>query len=810
MDEDAVEIVHLDVGFQLDLLFAAQGAARCGGQRVDPLPAGLQHLPGRGQAAVVGGSAAVGHELGRQGFFLFGGLLAGRLQRGEPAAQSIEVCGSGLRGLLVLQGLHGSFGGSDGVFRSAAGGFGLLHAGAQGSALGRQVGDCLLGLGAAGRCGLPGFGDLLFQRRSRSFAGSGSLFGRGCCRFQGGALGRFGLAGGIQPGAAGAVGGSLLQGCAVLGLCGLERGGLLGKSRFQQGHGQSDRPLRRGEAFGQKAFGVPAEGGFALPLGGEGFAGGGRAVLRGAVCCFGRLLGSSHLRLGGGGVRQRCFGRVVDTAADGAGGAFGKALRQKSGLCVQKRPLAGVPLRVGSVLRGGCGAVGVLCLSDCVGAALVFGQALGQRGEGGLPAGKLLGLSGQGHVPGLRVAEGGRFGVQCGKFRIQRGQLGPRLAGFGLFEVGLAAGGGLCAAELVQCVAGVKARSGPLQLGGQSVQCGGIAGMAGRIGAGCVPAGEQGGKLSLFFDPLAAKGFGLLGPAQRLLQSVQLRLRGGVGGGSSGEFRFLPGEEPVQQGGDFLGGALRRKPAQRFGVGVGLRIADAGEHRVQLDILGRALGREAGVLLLQRVLQFLVALGAEQFAEDLAPLLGRGVEQAGELPLRDHGDLAELVVVQPDEGGDGGGDILRAGHGRAAVREGEDGVRLFGGRALAPRFGAEVVRVAADGVPLAAHLKFQLDKGGGAGGSVLAAQHGTVPHAAAGMVVQGIGDGVEKGGLARAGVAGDEIQAAFAQALQLQRDGAGVWPEGREGQLQRSHASSSFQSVSMSCWQNAACSALRG
>ena len=334
--------------------------------------------------------------------------------------------------------------------------------------------------------------------------------------------------------------------------------------------------------------------------------------------------------------------------------------------------------------------------------------------------------------------------------------------------------------------------------------------MAGRIGAGRVPAGEQGGKLSLLFDPLAAERFGLLGPAQRLLQSVQLRLRGGVGGSSSGEFRFLPGEEPVQQGSDFLGGALRRKPAQRFGVGVGLRIADAGEHRVQLDVLGRALGREAGVLLLQRVLQFLVALGAEQFAEDLAPLLGRGVEQAGELPLRDHGDLAELIVVQPDEGGDGGGDILRPGHGRAAVRVGEDGVRLFGGRALAPRFGAEVVRVAADGVPLAAHLKFQLDKGGGAGVSVLAAQHGAVPHAAAGMVVQGIGDGVEKGGLARAGVASDEIQAAFAQALQLQRDGAGVWPEGRKSQLQGSHASSSFQSVSMSCWQNAACSALRG
>ena len=145
---------------------------------------------------------------------------------------------------------------------------------------------------------------------------------------------------------------------------------------------------------------------------------------------------------------------------------------------------------------------------------------------------ELLGLSSQGHIPGLRVTEGGRFGVQCGEFRIQCGQLGPRLAGFGLFEVGLAAGGGLCAAELVQRVAGVKARSGPLQLGGQSVQCGGIACMAGRIGAGRVPAGEQGGKLGLLFDPLAAEGFGLLGPAQRLLELVQLCL--GLSPGGSG------------------------------------------------------------------------------------------------------------------------------------------------------------------------------------------------------------------------------------------------------------------------------------
>ena len=37
--QDAVQIVHLDVGFQFDLLFAGQGAARCGGKGTHPLPA---------------------------------------------------------------------------------------------------------------------------------------------------------------------------------------------------------------------------------------------------------------------------------------------------------------------------------------------------------------------------------------------------------------------------------------------------------------------------------------------------------------------------------------------------------------------------------------------------------------------------------------------------------------------------------------------------------------------------------------------------------------------------------------------------
>ena len=270
-------------------------------------------------------------------------------------------------------------------------------------------------------------------------------------------------------------------------------------------------------------------------------------------------------------------------------------------------------------------------------------------------------------------------------------------------------------------------------------------------------------------------------------------------GGDGVERRFLPRDEGIQQRGHFVRRHLRRKRVQRGGIRVAVGEPNPRQHRVQLGVLLGQLGRQLGVLLLQCVLQFLVALGAEELAENAAPLLGGGVQQTAELPLRDHGDLRELVVVQPDEVRHGGGDLFRFRHGRAAVGVGEDGVGLFGGEALAPRLGAEIFRVPPDRVPCPVDLKFQLHKGRGPGGGILAAQHAAVPHAAAGMVVQGVGDGVKKGSLARAGVAGDEVQPAPAQTLEVQHSGGSVGAKGGKGQFQGPHASSSFQSDSMSC-----------
>ena len=76
--QDAVEVVHLDVGFQFDLLFAGQGAAGGGGQRSHPLGALLQCSVLRGGGAVLFHDAAVGQQAGGQLLFLpAGGVPCG-------------------------------------------------------------------------------------------------------------------------------------------------------------------------------------------------------------------------------------------------------------------------------------------------------------------------------------------------------------------------------------------------------------------------------------------------------------------------------------------------------------------------------------------------------------------------------------------------------------------------------------------------------------------------------------------------------------------------------------------------------------
>ena len=298
VDEDAVQILHLDVGFQPDLLLAAQGAARRGCQRADPLPA-LVQLGKLGRVgAVFCQRLAVGHKAGRQGLFRLSQPGALGLQGGKLCFQS------GQRALCLVR-------------------------------PGRLLGVQRFQGGFGGRCGV----------------GSSRRFG-----FQRGPLRCQGLALGFQLGLAAAGGVVGLLGRVQFPLGGPQGVRLLGKGGLQQRDRQGHRAVGGGEALGQQGLGVLPQAGAGLVHPGKGGMGGGTGLLRGAVGFLSGALGGVHLRLGGGGVGQLGRCRVVGAAADGAGHALLQLPGQQSRLRVQKRPFqpiaggVGLGLPLGGVL----------------------------------------------------------------------------------------------------------------------------------------------------------------------------------------------------------------------------------------------------------------------------------------------------------------------------------------------------------------------------------------------------------------------------------------------------------------------------
>ncbi len=181
----------------------------------------------------------------------------------------------------------------------------------------------------------------------------------------------------------------------------------------------------------------------------------------------------------------------------------------------------------------------------------------------------------------------------------------------------------------------------------------------------------------------------------------------------------------------------------------------------------------------------------EDLAEDLLPGGGPGRQQAAELPLGQHGDLGELLPVHTQDLLHGFGDLPEAGDGPDAVprelRAGCHGDLPAGAPLPVPLVGG----IAPDGVlPVPVGEGEDHLRGGGAV-RVLGAEHGGIAHLPAGPSEEGEGDGVENGGLARAGVSGDEVEPSGAQQRQVQLRGPRVGAESGQGQLQRSHRSSS-------------------
>ena len=278
-----------------------------------------------------------------------------------------------------------------------------------------------------------------------------------------------------------------------------------------------------------------------------------------------------------------------------------------------------------------------------------------------------------------------------------------------------------------------------------------------------------------------------------------LRLpQGGFGGGKGlllpGKALPAGGQHPVVEGQHLGGGQLpgggkgdlpgvkaplRHRKARR-------RLADGGRE-------GPALLLEGALLLGQPVLQPGEPLGVEQLAEDLLALVGGGQQHPEEVPLGDHRDLAELLPGEPQQLGDPGGDLGGPGEGALDPLAGEGGPGRLPGEASAPAGGPVVGGAPADGIAPPGAEELHLHKGRGLRGGVLAAEHRRLPADAAGLPVEGEGDGVKEGGLAGAGVPGDEVEPVLPELLHRQGHLPGVGAKGGEGQFQRAHCSSSSQ-----------------
>ena len=215
-----------------------------------------------------------------------------------------------------------------------------------------------------------------------------------------------------------------------------------------------------------------------------------------------------------------------------------------------------------------------------------------------------------------------------------------------------------------------------------------------------------------------------------------------------------------------------------------------------VDVLFQALADvvafsfEVPRLALERLLQILIQLGLKNVPEDLLPVLRGREQQAQEIALRDHRDLHELLAVYSHDLMDRAVDVVQLCH-DAAVGIAKFGFCDLRDRPLPPQFGPFISRAALYGIGLSRIGKLQLHLRGGAVFRVFGAEHGCVAVLAAGLAVQRERDRVEDRRLARAGIAGDEIQAAVAEIADVQYRLFRVRSERGHRQFQRSHLLSS-------------------
>ena len=764
-----------------------------GGQLPGGLPVGGQPLGG-GLAGALG-AGAVGLPPGQAGLQPGGvGLRGG----GKGGQRLLQGFGAGVQGVLPVLGGPALLGGlvQRGFQRAGLPGQVLL-CGVQRRQVG--VGQALSGgLGRGGLCGaLGGRGGGLLPGGVPALLQPGALFGQ-----PGALLGQLvgaGLVGGqrgdagLQAGQAGAQAGLLgLQGALQRGVVQRRGGGagVAGAAAGKKGVGGLLQGLPPGLGRGVAAAGGLA--GF-----GGGFLGGGHGA--GGVV---------HLDLGHGGVGQRGGRGVVRRAADGAGLPFGQVFGQQAGAlgvqAAQQRGVAG-----GGVVR--CG------LGGAVGGLGFGGVALGpadarQVGQAG-GAGVQQGLGGLG------------LGLQAGQLGLRRAQLGQRLLGGGQAVGGfIQRGPGLClgfgirlggAAGGVGGAAGFGQRAVAGDLAFQRVQAGGQRFQLRAAGLGLGPGGLPGGQ---------GVGLGVPVPADlgQLLAQAGPAAGGFQRGGGLGDLRVqrLHGLGGFGRG---AGVGLDQRGRQRFGLGGAVGVARGLQGGQGHSLGGVGGGLQAAHVQKQRIVgaggglfglagpvagglgQLLVGPGAEDLPQDPGAVGGGRVQQPGEIVLRQHRHLGELLRVNAQKRRDRRRDLPHAGD-RFLRLPHQLGPGGHGGIALAAGLAALLLRRAGDGVLPPGVGKGQPHVGGGGGVGKVAAQHRRLPVTAGDLAVQRKGDGVKQRSLARAGVAGDQKQPALPELAEIQRCYAGVGAKGAQLQHQRPHGATSSRkafSASSSAWVGA-------
>ena len=163
-------------------------------------------------------------------------------------------------------------------------------------------------------------------------------------------------------------------------------------------------------------------------------------------------------------------------------------------------------------------------------------------------------------------------------------------------------------------------------------------------------------------------------------------------------------------------------------------------------------------------------VGPEQADQQGPALVVVGAKEAGELPLGQHHDLAELLTGQAQQVTDDRADLVlrvRAAHPPLPLLPLEVDAGPLPGHPAAAPLGPVVLRRTADAVAHTAHRELERDLRADLGGGEVRAHPGRVPAIAGQAAVQGEGDRIEDRGLPDAGRALEEEQPAGRQPVEV-------------------------------------------